>query len=93
MESAAVSEMFVISLLLGMVAAMFGLLTMVVGWFGNRMVVKMDEMHSTVHNIEADIHSKLGHLDRRVTVVETVMRSVHPLVAKQAEAACSREDD
>jgi hypothetical protein len=92
MASAAVSEMFIISLLLGMVATMFGLLTMVVGWFGNRMIAKMDEMHSTVHNIEADIHSKLGQLDKRVTVVETVMRSVHPLVSKQAEAAFRRED-
>lgn len=56
--------------MLGLVATMFGLLTLVIGWIGNKMYQKLDEMSALMRNIEADLHGQISDLDRRVTKVE-----------------------
>lgn len=54
-----------------MVAAMFGILTALLGWAGNRIYQKLDEMAVTMHAIASELHNRINGLDRRVTVVET----------------------
>lgn len=54
-----------------LVATMFGLLVAVLGWIGNKIYTKLDEVAGTMHKIEGDLRGKIGDLDRRVTVVET----------------------
>jgi uncharacterized protein YoxC len=54
-----------------LVATTFGLLCAILGWLGNRVYQKLDEMGKTLHRIAGDLHEKINGLDRRVTVVET----------------------
>ncbi len=54
-----------------LVAAMFGLLTAILGWLGSRVYSKLDEMSNTMHSIAGELHNRINGLDRRVTVVET----------------------
>ena len=53
-----------------LVATMFGLLISILGWMGNKVYSKMEEMGATLHKIAGDLHQKIESLDRRVTVVE-----------------------
>lgn len=53
-----------------MLVASYGLLTTVLGAIGNKVYYKLDELSKTMRNIEADLHGKIGELDRRVTRVE-----------------------
>lgn len=55
---------------LGLIATMFGLLATVLGWMGNKVYGKLDEMSKSMRKIEVDLHGKISDLDRRVTKVE-----------------------
>jgi uncharacterized protein YoxC len=64
------NETQIITILLSLVATFFGLLVVILGWIGNKVYGKLDDMARTMHNIETDLHGKIGILDRRVTRVE-----------------------
>lgn len=64
-------ESLTLTIAASLVATMFGLLVAVLGWMGNKVYSKMEEMGMTLHKIAGDLHEKINTLDRRVTVVET----------------------
>ncbi len=65
------TEAQLIAILLGLVATFFTLLIVMLGWIGNRINAKLDEVAISMHNIETDLHGRISDLDRRVTVNET----------------------
>lgn len=64
-------EIYIMQILLGLVATLFGLLVLILGWMGNKVYQKLDEMANTMRSIEDDLRDELLNLDRRVAVVET----------------------
>ena len=60
-----------IMILLSLVATLFGLLILILGWLGNKVYQKLSEIVKTTHTIESDLHGRISQLDRRVIVVET----------------------
>jgi hypothetical protein len=69
------SETQLIAIAGAVLAAMFGLLTAILGWIGSKMYAKMEEISRTMHDIAGDLHERINDLDRRVTVVETVQHT------------------
>lgn len=67
------SEAQIITILLSLVATFFGLLVVIISWLGNKVYEKLSEMATTMHGIEIDLHGKISSLDRRMTVVETIL--------------------
>lgn len=65
------TETQLLTIAASLVAVMFGLLTAVLGWIGNKLYAKIDDMSDTMHEIAAGLHEKFNGLDRRVTVIET----------------------
>jgi flagellar motor component MotA len=65
------NETQLLTIAAALVATMFGLLTAVLGWIGNKLYAKIDEMGDTMHEIAAGLHEKFNGLDKRVTVIET----------------------
>ena len=65
------TEAWIITTLLSLVATLFGILVLMLGWMGNKSYAKLGEMAHTMHNIESDLHGRISQLDRRVTRVET----------------------
>ena len=61
----------ILTLLLTVIVALFGVLTVIIGWMGNKLYVRLGTMADTMRNIETDLHGKISALDRRMTVVET----------------------
>lgn len=77
-----IDQMWVITILLSLVGAMFGLLVMIVGWMGSKLYQKLSDMATTMHKIETDLHGKISNIDRRVTRLEA---NVFDIPNKQPE--------
>lgn len=69
------SETQFTTIALSLVAALFGLLSVVLGWLGSRIYSKLDEMSNTMHTISGELHTRINGIDRRITVVETKIQS------------------
>ena len=57
--------------LLALVAAMFGLLTAVLGWVGSKAYSKLESLHVTMSSIKYDLHKEITDIKQRLTAVET----------------------
>ncbi len=51
-------------------ASLFVLLVATLGWIGNRVHAKLDEINNTLSSIERDLRKDLAGLDRRVSRLE-----------------------
>lgn len=54
-----------------LVATLFGMLTIVVGWMGSRVIEKLDDVVVALGKVEAELHARISRLDLRVTAIET----------------------
>lgn len=53
------------------ISALLALLCALIGWIGNRIHTRLDEISQTLVKIERDLRTELAGLDRRVTRLET----------------------
>lgn len=68
------TETQLLTIAASLVATLFGLLVAVLGWLGNKIYSKLEEMGETMHSIAGDLHTRINNLDLRMTVVETIQR-------------------
>lgn len=54
-----------------LISGLLALLCVLIGWIGNRIHRRLDEISQTLVKIERDLRSELAGLDRRVTRLET----------------------
>lgn len=57
---------------LTLVAALFSILTVVLGWMGNKLYDKLEIMAASMHKIENDVHSRITKLEVRVAKLEQI---------------------
>lgn len=79
------TETQMLTIAASLVAVMFGLLATILGWFGSKLYSKVEEMGNTMHAIADSLHEKFNGLDKRVTVVETLMRDSGDRGEQQAQ--------
>ncbi|OGT54234.1 MAG: hypothetical protein A3E01_00155 [Gammaproteobacteria bacterium RIFCSPHIGHO2_12_FULL_63_22] len=72
------NETMLLALAASLVAAMFGLLCAILGWLGNRIYNKVDEMSNSLTSMASELHTRISGIDRRVTVVETRCMDTYP---------------
>ena len=65
------NELTLLAIASSLTAAMFGVLCVVLGWLGNRIYIKVDEMTKAIQIMATELHERINGIDRRVTVVET----------------------
>lgn len=65
------TETQMLTLAAALVAAMFGLLTTVIGWMGNRAVNSIDQMRDKLNEVAGELHSRINGIDSRLVKVET----------------------
>lgn len=65
------TETQLLTIAASLVAALFGVLVVILGWMGNKIYEKLNDMASTMTSIAGDLHDRINGLDRRITVVET----------------------
>lgn len=65
------TETMLLTIASSLVAALFGLLVMVLGWLGSRVYTKLDEISSNLVKMAGELHTRINGLDRRLVRVET----------------------
>lgn len=63
-----------------LVAALFGILSVVIGWVGSRVIVKQDEMmekiddfRTDLHDVKYELNDRISQIDIRLVRVETLL--------------------
>lgn len=56
-----------------LVAGSFGILSVVIGWVGSRVINKQDEMMTKLDNVRDDLYKRINVLDLRLTRVELIL--------------------
>ena len=69
------------ALMLSLVGTFFGLLVAVLGWMGNKIYLKLEEVNLNLGKLDRDLTAKVHDIDKRVTRLEAV--PVISRVAKQ----------
>lgn len=70
-----IDSMWMLTIAGALVASVFGVLLAVLGWIGNKVYSKVEEIAKTMHQIAGDLHGKIGELDRRQTRTEALLES------------------
>lgn len=65
------TETQLLTIAAALVAAMFGLLTAVVGWVGSRAINALDSMKEKLNEVAGELHSRINGIDGRLIKVET----------------------
>lgn len=60
-----------------LVATLFALLVMMVGWLGNKFYNKLDEISRNLTEMAGELHNRINGLDRRLVKVETHCDNFH----------------
>jgi len=64
-------EVNMLSVLMGLIGGLVGLLTVVLGWIGTRIHGRLDDISKSLSGIEKDLRKDLSSLDRRLIAIET----------------------
>lgn len=70
-----IDTMWLLTIACALVATIFGVLLTVLGWIGNKLYLKVEEIAATMHQIAGDLHGKISDLDRRQTRTEARLDS------------------
>ena len=65
------SETLILAIASSLVATLFGLLVLIVGWLGNKLYNKLDEMSKNLTLMAGELHDRINTIDRRLLIVET----------------------
>ena len=66
--------------MLSLVGTFFGLLVAVLGWMGNKIYLKLEEVNLNLGRLDRDLTTKVHEIDKRVTRLEAV-----PVIARAAK--------
>ena len=67
------SESMLLTVAASLVATLFGVLVMIIGWLGNKFYTKLDEISSNLVKMAGELHERINGLDRRLIRVETTI--------------------
>ena len=65
------SQETLFSLSLSLVGALFGVLTLIVGWIGSNVIKRLDILAEKLTAVAGELHDRINNLDTRLVRVET----------------------
>ncbi len=61
------------TILLSLVATLFGILCAIISWVGARVILKQDELMIKLDDVKDDLHGRINSIDTRLVRVETII--------------------
>ena len=61
----------VLSTAASLVATLFGMLVLILGWLGNKIYSKLDSVEGKINVMATELHTRINNIDTRVTKIET----------------------
>ena len=65
------TETAMLTIASSLVATLFGLLVLIVGWLGSKLYSKLDEMSCSLQRMGGELHKRINAIDNRLVKVET----------------------
>jgi biopolymer transport protein ExbB/TolQ len=65
------SETVAITVALGLVATLFGMLTGVLAWMGAKVISRLDAVVDKLDKVAGELHARINGIDNRLSIVET----------------------
>ena len=65
------TETVMLTIASSLVATLFGLLVLILGWLGSKLYSKLDEMAKALPQLAGDLHTKINAIDMRLVKIET----------------------
>lgn len=69
------SDTLLLTLSSSLLATLFGLLILILGWLGNKTYNKLDEISTNLVKMAGELHTRINDLDTRLVKVETRLES------------------
>lgn len=66
------SEVTLLAIALSVIAGLFGILILILGWIGGRLYNKLDEVVVNLQKMASELHDRITGIDKRVTAIETI---------------------
>lgn len=66
------SETTALTIAIAVLGVTFGCLMTVIGWIGNKLYNKVDEMAKAITSMSSELHTRITGIDTRLTRVEAV---------------------
>lgn len=57
------------------IGGLIGMLTILVGWLGSRVINKLDDLDAKLDETTLNTHSKINVLDNRITRLEVMLKA------------------
>lgn len=64
-------DTLILTLASSLVATLFGILVLILGWLGARIHLKLDNLADVLQKALDDVHDRITGVDKRVTAIET----------------------
>lgn len=61
-----------IAIVIGLLAVVFGLLMAVLGWIGNKLYLKVEEVNKSIQMMASELHTRINNHESRLTRIETI---------------------
>lgn len=71
------SDTMMLTLASSLVATLFSLLILILGWLGNKTYNKLDEISGNLIKMAGELHNRINGLDRRLVRVESRNGIIH----------------
>ncbi len=71
------NELTLLALAASLVATLFGLLVMVLGWLGAKVIQRLDTLADKLDVVSGELHTRINGIDSRLTKVETRCETHH----------------
>lgn len=65
------SDTTLLTIASSLVATLFGILVLIIGWLGNKFYGKLDEISKNLVAMAGELHERINGIDRRLVRVET----------------------
>ena len=66
------SEVTLLAIALSVIAGLFGILILILGWIGGRLYNKLDEVVINLQKMASELQDRITGIDKRVTAIETI---------------------
>lgn len=71
------SDTMMLTIASSLVATLFSLLILILGWLGNKTYNKLDEISGNLIKMAGELHNRINGLDRRLVRVESRNGIIH----------------
>ena len=65
------TETVALTIALGLVATLFGLLTAILSWTGAKVIGRLDSVVEKLEKVASELHARINGIDNRLSVVES----------------------